>query len=117
MTKSNYGRFRRRLGSLGKDGGAEQKAASVASLLGGTSVAEALTKAAERFRAQPLKTLTLEALLTNESDPSLYANSVSAKLGEVHAFVWHTSIHCSCNSYSREVCVSLHPRMQTRERG
>ena len=36
------------------------------------------------------KTLTLEALLTNESDPSLYANSVPAKLGEVHAFVSHS---------------------------
>ena len=90
FTKSNYGRLRRWLGSLGKDGGAEQKAASVASLLGETSVAEALTNAAERFRAQPLKTLTLEALLTNESDPSLYANSVPAKLGEVHAFVSHS---------------------------
>ena len=90
LTKSNYGRFRRWLGTLGKGGGAEQKAASVASLLGGASVAEALTNAAGRFRAQPLKTLTLEALLTNESDPSLYANSVPAKLGEVHAFVSHS---------------------------
>ena len=90
MTPSNYGRFRRWLGSLGNDGSVEQKAASVASLLGGTSVTEALTNASARFRAQPLKALTLEALLTKESDLSLYANSVAAKLGEVHAFMSHS---------------------------
>ena len=78
------------LGALGKDGDAEQKAASVASLLGDTSFAEALTNAVQRFRAQPLTTLTLETLLSNETDPSLYAKTVPAKLGEVHAFMSHS---------------------------
>ena len=74
----------------GKDGGAEQKAASVASLLGDGSVAQTLINAVQRFRAQPLSTLTINALLTSEPDASLYANSVPAKLGEVHAFMSHS---------------------------
>ena len=90
FTKSNHGRLRRWVGSLGKDGSAEQKAASVASLLGGTSVAAALTTAAARFRAKPLSTLTLESLLHNKPDPTLYATTVPAKLGEVHAFMSHS---------------------------
>ena len=89
-TQSNVGRLRRWLGSLGKDGNAEQKAASVASLLGDGSVAQTLINAVQRFRAQPLSTLTINALLTSEPDASLYANSVPVKLGEVHAFVSHS---------------------------
>ena len=84
------GRVTRWLGSLGKRGGAEQKAASVASLLGDTSVAQALSDAQQRFRGQPLSTLTLEALMNNEPDPTLHANTVSATLGEVHAFMSHS---------------------------
>ena len=84
------GQVTRWLGSLGKRGGAEQKAASVASLLGDTSVAQALSDAQQRFRGQPLSTLTLEALMNNEPDPTLHANTVSATLGEVHAFMSHS---------------------------
>ena len=84
------GRAYRWLGSLGKEGSAEQKAASVASLLGDTPFAEALSNAAARFRGQPLSTLTLEALLNNEPDASLYASTVPAKLGDVHAFASHS---------------------------
>ena len=65
-------------------------AASVASLLGDTSVAQALSDAQQRFRGQPLSTLTLEALMNNEPDPTLHANTVSATLGEVHAFMSHS---------------------------
>ena len=67
-----------------------QGGATVLPPLGGPAVAQALPNATNRFRAQPLKSLTLEALLTNQSDPSLYANSVPAKLGEVHAFMSHS---------------------------
>ena len=89
-TPAVRGRFTRWLGSLGKSGPAEQQAASVASLLGDTSVAKALATAAAHFRAQPLSKLTLAALMNNEPDPSLYALTVPAVLGEVDAFMSHS---------------------------
>lgn len=89
-TPALRGRFTRWLGSLGKSGTAEQQAASVASLLGDTGVAKALADGAQRFRAQPLSTLTRAALMDSKPDPSLNAGTVPAKLGEVHAFMSHS---------------------------
>ena len=89
-TPDNRGRVTRWLGSLGKNGPAEQQAASVASLLGDTSASKALANATKRFRAQPLSTLTREALMNNESDPSLHALTVPATLGKVDGFLSHS---------------------------
>ena len=46
--------------------------------------------ATNHFRGQPLSTLTVEMLVNQESDPSLYAQTVPAKLGQVHAFMSHS---------------------------
>ena len=84
------GRIYRTLGSLGKSGPAEQQAASVASLLGDTSVVKALDTATSLFRAQPVSTITRAALINNEPDPSLHTLTVPAKLGAVDAFMSHS---------------------------
>ena len=89
-THANRGRIIRWLGSLGKSGPAEQQAASVASLLGDSSVGEALAEATKRFHSLPLSKLTREALMNNEPDPSLHALTVPATLGKVDAFMSHS---------------------------
>ena len=89
-TAAIRGRVTRWLGSLGKSGTAEQQAASVASLLGDTSVAKAFATAAQCFRALPLSTLTLATLTNNEPDPSLHNLTVPAVLGGVDAFMSHS---------------------------
>ena len=89
-TPANRGRITRWLGSLGSNGPAEQQAASVATLLGDTSVVKALADAINCFRAQPVSTITRVALVSNDPDPSLHALTVPAKLGAVDAFVSHS---------------------------
>jgi hypothetical protein len=89
-TAANRGRFIRWLGSLGERGSQAQEAATVASLIGGRSAAEAFTIAGKNFRALPLASLTREHLVDNKPDPTLHALTVSAELGEVAAFVSHS---------------------------
>ena len=104
ITPANRGRIIRRLSSLGKRGPAEQQAASVASLLGDTSVEQAVATAIQCFRAQPISTLTAAALINNEPDPSLHAHTVPATLGAVDAFMSHSW------------CTSRRPNQRTRQR-
>ncbi len=61
----------RRLGARGKGGSAQQEAASVASLIGESSAADALATACRHFRGQPLHTLTRDQLIDNQADPTL----------------------------------------------
>ena len=49
-----------------------------------------MVAATQHFRALPLSKLTLAALMNNEPDPSLYALTVPAVLGEVDAFMSHS---------------------------
>lgn len=92
--RKTRGRFLRFIGSLGEGkGSAEQKAASVASLVSGGgagSAAEALSNAARLLRAQPLSTLSRKNLANSKPDPTLYADSVPAKFGDLHAFMSHS---------------------------
>ena len=78
------------LSSIGSSGNTEQEAASVASVLGKASAAQALADATNYFRAQPLNTLTREDLQNNKPDPTLHRKTVPATLGNVHAFVSHS---------------------------
>jgi hypothetical protein len=89
-TPANRGRVIRWLGSLGKYGSTQQQAASVASLIGRRSAAEAYFAAARNFRAQPLSTLAREELMENTPDPSLHAKTIPAELGNVDAFASHS---------------------------
>jgi hypothetical protein len=89
-TTTNRGRVIRWLGSLGTHDSALQNSASVASLIGQRSAAEAYVAASRNFRAQPLSTLTRHELMDNEPDPALHAKTIAAELGEVDAFASHS---------------------------
>lgn len=78
------------LSSIGSSGNTEQEAASVASVLGKASAAQALADATNYFRAQPLNTLSREDLQNNKPDPNLHQKTIPATLGHVHAFVSHS---------------------------
>ena len=91
LNSANRGRVHRWLGSLGgKRGSKDQEAASVASLTGSSSAADALSKARDSFRAFPLGRLTREALANNTPNPALHAKTDPAVLGAAHAFVSHS---------------------------
>ena len=45
---------------------------------------------AERFRALPLTSLTRAELTNSTPDPTMYAKTVPATLGSVHAFLSHS---------------------------
>lgn len=92
--RKNRARFMRWLASVGdRSGSAQEKAASVTCLLSGSEGGDAasnLTKASTILRAQPLSTLSRENLVNSKPDPALYADSVSAQFGEIHAFMSHS---------------------------
>ena len=90
-TPTNRGRVHRWLGSLGRNkGDKDHEAASIASLIGKRSAAEALKNAAEAFRSLPLFKLTCEELAKNTPDPAMHAKTDKATLGTVDAFVSHS---------------------------
>lgn len=78
------------LGAMGRSNVKEQEAASVAALLGGKSVSEALVLAVQHFRALPLGALTKEEMANNRPDPAMHAKTTKADLGAVSAFVSHS---------------------------
>ena len=90
-THANRGRVHRWLGSLGrKNGVKDHEAASIASLIGKRSAAEALKNAVKAFRSLPLFKLTREELARNTPDPAMHAKTDKATLGTVDAFVSHS---------------------------
>jgi len=68
----------------------QQKAASVASLIGRLSAAEAFVAASRNFRAQPVSTLKRDELMDNKPNPALHAKTIAAELGSVDAFMSHS---------------------------
>ena len=91
LTPANRGRFLRSIAAMtSKRGSREQEAASVSALLSNRPAAATLAMASERFRGLPLSALSLAEIMHNKPDPTMYAKTVQATLGSVHAFASHS---------------------------
>ena len=103
LTPTNRGRVHRWIGGLGKSGSAQQEAASVAALIGGSgrTAASALAEAQLRFRALPVASLREEELVDNTPSPATFEKTVLAKMGEVDGFVSHSWSDDGSAKYAR----------------
>ena len=89
FSPANRGRFLRRLHEIGKIGSAQQEAATIASLIGGTNAELVYATAASKFTVLPLASLTVADLTSNE-DTGLNTRVRAATLGECDAFMSHS---------------------------